>query len=344
MSPEDRHELLDAAVPELRVQLAFALSALGEPSTCPPSRPVTKSDDLPADLAEKLSLFQARIETRYKRLLKSGHERTGPYVAEVMAGPKRLASFLAAEGITRWDAMRKRDLVAFFAANPRLLKAKVERFMKFLNEHKPFRETRGGAAKPRGMKRPRSAPVVMPPEELRAALSEIRLSATDQEYLLAWLICRMGMTATSAYSLTLDRVTLNDQGQLVIRPARAWVVVPVREAAIFKAMAEAIAPAWPKMPEDALKFITIFDAYIPNLNRYAERVLKGRARLLRSSAIFAAMMTGHLDRVTLNKTMGVSTPTIAKLETLLSGDLHRRLDPDFIKERNKRILGEGSDE
>jgi hypothetical protein len=98
------------------------------------------------------------------------------------------------------------------------------------------------------------------------------------------------------------------------------------------------------MSEDALQFIKIFDRYIPSLSRYAVRVLGGRARLLRASAVFAAMMSGHLDRVTLNQTMGVSTPTIARLETLLSADLHRRLAPDFIAERNKRILGGASDE
>jgi hypothetical protein len=41
--------------------------------------------------------------------------------------------------------------------------------------------------------------------------------------------------------------------------------------------------------------------------------------------------------------MGVSMPTIAKLELLLSADLHRRLDPSIVAGRNAAILGQADD-
>ena len=41
--------------------------------------------------------------------------------------------------------------------------------------------------------------------------------------------------------------------------------------------------------------------------------------------------------------MGVSMPHIVQLEKLLSTDIHCRLDPEFIKKRNKHILGTADD-
>jgi len=55
------------------------------------------------------------------------------------------------------------------------------------------------------------------------------------------------------------------------------------------------------------------------------------------------MLDGHLDRVTLRHTMGVSMPTILQLERLLSVDLHRRLDPSLVEARNAHITGHVDD-
>ncbi|MGU5559466.1 hypothetical protein ACV1C9_20400 [Aeromonas caviae] len=72
--------------------------------------------------------------------------------------------------------------------------------------------------------------------------------------------------------------------------------------------------------------------------------LQNKAVIIRASAIYAMMENGHLDRVTLKKTIGVSMPTLAKLERLFSVDVHRRLDPEFIKLRNVHITGQGNHE
>ena len=55
------------------------------------------------------------------------------------------------------------------------------------------------------------------------------------------------------------------------------------------------------------------------------------------------MLKGRLDRVTIHQTMGVSMPTIAKMEVLFSIDLHRKLDPDIVAARNARIRGDTND-
>jgi hypothetical protein len=302
---------------------------------------VEVSEALPEALAQGLTRFKARMQNRAARLDKLGHERAPLYVRAAMGVPQRFAAFLHERGITRWDALRKRDAVDFLAAHPGVPRAKLERFLRFLNEDRPFRETRGRPPSRRKGGNPvRSAvvPEVIPPEEVTALLAEVRKTHTDAEYMLAWLIGRMGMRASAAFGLTLDRIADNELGQLVMRPAQVWVVVPKAEAAILRKLVLSVAPDWNKADRDSLKYVTIFDHFVPR--RLIDRILKLPTNVLRRSAIYAAMKGGHVDRVTLMKTMGVSSPTIVRLEALLSADLHRRFDPAFVEKRNKYILGE----
>jgi Fe-S-cluster formation regulator IscX/YfhJ len=130
---------------------------------------------------------------------------------------------------------------------------------------------------------------------------------------------------------------------MVIQPALVWVEVPPRVADQFRNIIEPVEPSWGKVDPESLRHVTLFDHYITKLDDFSAKVLQGRTRLLRASAIFAAMLDGHLDRVTLRHTMGVSMPTILQLERLLSVDLHRRLDPGLVEARNAHITGQVDD-
>lgn len=189
----------------------------------------------------------------------------------------------------------------------------------------------------------RPPPQVLRPEILAQFLADVRERYSVHEYVLAWMVCRLGMIARHAYSITLDRIQLNDRGRMVIRPALVWVEVPPRVADQFRNIIEPIEPSWGKVDPESLRHITLFDHYITKLDDFSATVLQGRTRLLRASAIFAAMLDGHLDRVTLRHTMGVSMPTILQLERLLSVDLHRRLDPSLVEARNAHITGQVDD-
>lgn len=183
----------------------------------------------------------------------------------------------------------------------------------------------------------------MRPDELKEFLAGVRDRYSDPEYLLAWMVCRLGMIAKNAYEISLDRIRQNDKGQLVIRPAVVWVELPPRIGSMLRRLVEEIEPRWAGAEPDSLCHVTLFDRHIPDLDRFSANVLQCRTRILRASAIFAAMLDGHLDRVTLRQTMGVSMPTIIKLERLLSVDMHRKLDPAFVQARNARIRGDADD-
>ena len=185
----------------------------------------------------------------------------------------------------------------------------------------------------------RPPPKVLRPEVLAEFLADVRERYSDHEYVLAWMVCRLGMIARHAYEITLDRIRLNDSGRMVVRPALVWVEMPQRVASQFRKIIESVEPNWGKVDPESLRHVTVFDHFIPRLNGFSANVLQGRARLLRASAIFAAMLDGHLDRVTLRHTMGVSMPTVIQLERLLAVDLHRRLDPALVEQRNAHITG-----
>lgn len=346
ISPEARSMLLKYGSAELRAALSKRIAALPNAEVRPATTSARIPDGLPQPLLDGLLAFEKRLQARYETLVERGHTRSHKYVAAAMKVPVRLAVFLAGEGIERWDIVRNRDLVAFFQKNPAAPRQPIERFLQSMEDHRPFRERRGRPAG--GRKRMRDAkrrppPQVLRPEILLQFLADVRERYSVHEYLLAWMVCRLGMIARHAYSITLDRIQLNDRGRMVIRPALVWVEVPQRVADQFRKIIEPVDPSWGKVDPESLRFVTLFDHYITDLDEFTAKVLQGRTRLLRASAIFAAMLDGHLDRVTLRHTMGVSMPTILQLERLLSVDLHRRLDPSLVEARNAHITGHVDD-
>lgn len=346
ISPEERSMLLKYGSAELRAVLSRRIAALPNAEVRLATAGTRIPDGLPQPLLDGLLAFEKRLQARYEALVERGHTRSHDYVKTAMRVPIRLSVFLAGEGIDRWDVVRKRDLVAFFQKNPGALRQPIERFLRSMEDHLPFRDRRGRAAG--GRKRMRDAdrrppPQVLRPEILAQFLVDVRERFSVHEYVLAWMVCRLGIMVRHAYSITLDRIQLNDQGRMVIRPALLWVQVPTPVADRFRKIIEPVEPSWGRVDPELLRHVTLFDHYITNLKDFSATVLQGRARLLRTSAIFAAMLDGNLDRVTLRHTMGVSMPTILQLERLLSVDLHRRLDSSLVEARNAHITRKVND-
>lgn len=84
----------------------------------------------------------------------------------------------------------------------------------------------------------------------------------------------------------------------------------------------------------------MFHKTLSKLDRFRDRVLGRDAWRLRAYAIDADLLSGHLDRMTLQMTMGVSHATIASIERHLSADIHRKLEPSVVQERYKVLTGD----
>lgn len=344
LSPEERYDLLQSAVPDLRTELQRLLGTMGAIPVRERPKSVRIPEELPAHLAQRLHEYYAKVTARYERLVKNGHSRSSAYRERRMNTPIRLAKYLADNGIERWDVLRQRDIASFLMVNPGLRRSSIDGFLRFLNQDRSFTERRGRPPSKLGSKRttPRPPPVISP-SELKDVITEIRRTRSPAEFLLAWLVCRMGMTVAAGYALTLDKIRVDKAGRLVIQPARVWVAVPRDIEPILLNLISDEVPDWRQTAPEQLQHVTIFDRYIKDVDVFREQVLQRRAFTLRASAVFAAMHNGHLDRATLHATMGVSMPTIAKLELLLSADLHRRIDPSVVARRNAAILGEADD-
>lgn len=342
LTTEARVLLLKYSVTSLRVLLAKRVARLEAAEVRLPARQVRIPDGLPDPLREGLLAYQRRLQNRYETLTRRGHVRARRYLTDVMKVPIRFAVFLASTGIERWDIVRKRDLVAFFQQNPAAHRQHLERFLRSVRGNLPFQDRRLNPTERRDSMRdpnPRPPLEVVRPEVLDEFLAGVREKYSEPEYLLAWMVCRMGMMAKHAYNITLDRIRLNEHGRTVILPALVWVEVPTRTAARFRRVIHSIEPSWGHAEPESLRHVTLFDHFIPYLDVFSSTVLEKRTRVLRASAIFAAMINGNVDRVTLHHTMGVSMPTIQKLESLLATDLHRRLDTGLVELRNAHIVG-----
>jgi len=342
LTPSQRYELMRNALPELKAKLSPLLTDLQIERLEPPDREQHIPDDLPSGLQSELIRYRDRLTRRLDLLRRRGHTRSYRYVYDSMRVPIRLARFLHSQGITTWDGARKRDIVAFLAENPLVRPAALTRLMRALTEDQPFSERRGRYIRGRAAANPAPLQAVLAPTELESILKDIKDTRSEVEYAAAWLVGKLGMTATAAYGLTADRLKMNDEGRLVIRPAKVWVVVPKSIAKILLKVLDQAAVGWRAASHDEFKFIRVFDTQLPDIDVFRREVLGGDARRLRASAIYAAMLRGNLDRVTLNHTMGVSFPTIASIERHLSADVHRKLAPELVAARNKVLRGEQS--
>jgi hypothetical protein len=340
LTAEQRFELMRRACPELKVKLSPLLADVRTEKVKPPDREPFIPDDLPDGLKLELIRYRDRLKRRHELLLKRGHSRSPRYLSELMKMPVRLARFLQGEGITSWDGMRKRDIVSFLAANPLVRPTALARLLRAIGEDKPFSDRRGRYVRGRTASKPSPLQEVLSPAELDAALADIKESQSDVEYAAAWLVGKLGMTAAAAHGLTANLLRLDEGGRLVIRPAKVWVVVPKSVSKILMKVADEVAPGWSSAKDNEFEFIRLFDQKLPKLDDFRSEVLGGDARRLRASAVYTAMLRGTLDRVTLNQTMGVSIATITSIERHLSADMHRKVDPALVAERNKVLRGD----
>jgi hypothetical protein len=301
----------------------------------PPERDVQIPDDISEELRSGLVEYLARLRRRLETVRKRGGTRRPPYLQNLLSIPIRLARFLDSKGIKSWDAMRKRDVVAFIAENTKVTPTQLSRLLRALSEDKPFAERRGRYVRGRGASAPVPLQEVMTPVEVDAFLAEVKERCTTPEYLGAWLVARMGMSAAAVHRLTAERLKVDPEGRVVIRPAETWVVLPKSVGRQIGEVADKAAPGWRESKGKEFAHVRVFHKTLPKLDRFRDRVLGRDAWRLRASAVYAALLSGHLDRVTVHMTMGVSHSTIASIERHLSTDIHRKLDPALVRARNK---------
>lgn len=341
LEPTQRYILLKYSTPELKKFIAKALTEL-DLATRKPMAKVYIPEDLPEGLLVVINEYKEKIERRYERLIKQKHERDANYIRHEMFEAIGFCVYLASKGFTAWEGIRNRDVVDYLASKGRMMTNPLKRFISFTEgKRNPFRKQ--GMQKPRRtgtvlVETPR--PKIVPPTILNKFIKSLRGSVSDAEYLIAWFVCKLGLTTNRVYNLKLSDFNINDSGRCVIRPSSIWLNLPKHIENIVQILAEKELPQWHAQPEHQRKHYYLFHNNVISLKHICTRVLQGRAKVLRMSALYAMMNNGYLDRVTLISSTGVSTPTLAKLERLFSVDVHRRLDPEFVKLRNIHITGE----
>lgn len=343
LTPEQRHSLLMAVVPPLSVYLARLLASRPDLAVKQRMRRLAIPSELPVGLRAPLEAYENKLIRKYEARLKAGHSPSADYVRRSMVTPIRYANYLSEIGIHQWDAAQRRDLVGFLKENPRVLPSQVSIFIKFLQEARPWRDRRGSRSTKGRKPTALVPPNVLPPDQLEQLLSSLDGVVSEAQFLLVWLIGRMGLPLKKAYNMPLQQVRVNDNGRLVIRPADVWVILPRDISTRLDALIEDAIPGWKALQPYEASHLTFFNRYFSHVDNALRGVLSVNVRVLRASALHAAMMRGFVDRVTLCHTTGASLVFLTMLEGLMSVDMHRRLAADFVKKRNAHILGEVDD-
>ncbi len=131
--------------------------------------------------------------------------------------------------------------------------------------------------------------------------------------------------------------TTDNEGRLLIRLHQAWLPIPVYEAELFNKLIAQVSVRWPKAPEETDQNILLFSSLLDS--HKLEALFAGQTYTYRRSAIYYQMLDGKLDRVTLHAAFGVSYPTIAKLECLLSADIHFTSSEKSVEARRLKMYG-----
>lgn len=340
LSAFERYALLEIAVDELKDKLTTIIAK--HSLSIFPAPHINDLPEFPSDFEQLINDYRTMLLKRYERLVEKGHSRSKDYVLRNSSDAIRFLKYLTNKNITSWTGVGRTQLVSYLNDEGAKLNSSLKRFIKFANNKKnPLRKINTGKPKKSGTvltETPR--PKIIPPDEVDRFLEIIKKHCSEEEYVLAWLVGRMGLTLIKAHSLKLSQIKVNDDKKCVIKPAEVWVSLPARIGEVVMRLANKDFPNWQSEIESKLDLYELFAKSIPSREEFRKNVLMGHARELRTSAIFALIQKGHTDRVTIKRTTGVSMPTIVKLESLFSVDLHRRLDPEFIKLRNLHITGE----
>lgn len=337
LTPHERWSLLQFSAPDLRDWLlkSYKLDDLevspNLESVCYP--------ELPENLLVMLTAWETKNRNRLIARMNSGHSRSPTTLRRMMAEPIALARFLSENGITRWDAMKMSDRVAFAKTRQKRVQQKLRPFLAFLEGASRFGAKRGRRPKKSAsaIRETRQIPILQP-DVLKARIKEAKQRLPADQYLLYWLVARLGLTAKAAYGITLDKITVNQKGRVVIRPADAWFALPKSLASTMERLARAADTQWPYLsPQDAPP-IPVMAGVIPK-SRIGKDIYQNETTLLRSSAIFAAMHDGMLDRKSLSAITGVSHTTIAIMEFMVPADIHSLGSHKLVTARNKMILG-----
>ena len=339
LSPAERYELRQFCTVELAGELSTIYREEDLPvhvSLKPPIHP-----DLPPSLAGSLLNYQKRQKERLELRIRAGRNCSDEALRRVMAEPLGLAQYLAEQGIDRWELMTISHQVSFLEERPHQAR-KLKPFLKFLERGNRFPRKAGPKRRtpaPKLLKEAHSTPFLSS-DELTEAITKAKQRLSDIEFLFYCMVARIGLTAKAAYDLTLNRVKQEQNGSVYIRPVDFWLKLPPRLGTILAEAAKQADPQWPYEDPDKAPIRSIFGPHFTH--HYAlNTIMERRSHLLRTSAILAAMRAGKRDRSFLRKTIGVSSTTVVKLEFLLPADLHSLLPHDLVKERNKRILGDG---
>ncbi|WP_152551508.1 hypothetical protein [Polycyclovorans algicola] len=340
LGQDKRHQLMACAVPELRILLTAATGGL-DVNGSPPQAAVVVPENLPEDLENGLRGFLDALTRRLDTLVENGHQRHRRYLVRAMAEPIRLASFLAAQGDTRWTAATSSLMVRFARQYPRHDPVKLAPFLAFIRSEDRFRKRVALKPKKKAVKFLRSArlPDVYQPDQLQQKLNDAKARLKPEEFLLYWMVARLGMTARAAVGICLDQLHVTPEGALVIRPAEGWVRVPKSVAPTLRRYAISAAPGWPFDHVEKGSGIP-FLSPISTDARLSSEICQGESKKLRLSAAFAAIKAGYHDRSTLKAHMGISLPILERLEFLMAADLHMVVDPDIVEARNAVIRGE----
>lgn len=342
LSENERHFLMQYVDGEIEVILAEILKKHNH------NLVVRKSlvdleipNDLSEDFISLLESYKQYFVNRYNILIGKNHFRSPKYMRRDLMIVISLIRYLNSIEITAWSQVKDKHIVSYLSNKEKNLSSELKRFINYANnDRKPFKKTSLDRKNSGSVLKSSPVVKVFTDSTIDDYLQDIYSKNSHAEYLIAWLVCKLGLTVSHSYDLDLSQIRMNAENHYIFKPFQIWLKLPKAIGDIFYGLFSQIYPDWKSYDQDKLKYLKPFHSLFSGVNSASERIFKGKARELRTTAILNLMKNGFLDRVTLHQSIGVSMPTITKYENTFSVDLHSTIQPTIINGRNKVIKGE----
>ncbi len=289
-----------------------------------------KAPPLPAELERGVQLYAEASNRRMKLKIKNGHNYSADTVRRRIDFANKFSQYLAKQEIQFWAEVSQRHLNSYLNESNRTAAQQAYTFLMFLRRH--FRMMQK-FVRPKNKKIPPDE-AVFNPRQVKDIVARV-VQHDDEEVIVAALfILLYAQTCVRCAQLRLDNFCRKD-GKLMVLFAEQWIALDkLTEKFLCKFRPEIEDPDFE--PSNQL----LFNYSEKNLARYLRDLLDAPMKKLRLAAVANVIRSGVADRVSINRILGVSLPTIAYLEATFHWDLQSSIPKEMVDARNEVFRGE----
>ncbi|HNI00025.1 MAG TPA: hypothetical protein PK958_13795 [Rhodocyclaceae bacterium] len=286
--------------------------------------------EMPPDFKKALDLYEAASKRRAELKIARGHNYDPLTAERRLEDARKFCVFLVRQGVETWPNVAVSHLNAFLSVTNRRAAQRAWTFLNFLYGRFPLMSK---IPRPRNKNKAAAGTVALL-SEAKEAVSRLAKHPDPQVALAGLFLAMYAQNVAHSHRLKLSNFR-RENGAFQAKFHGEWMPLdPVTER-LFCGFRPEFASNGYRGPSEPL-FTTSEGALVSAVARTAGVALKP----LRLAAISNLLRSGMTDRGAIRFFLGVSMPTIQRVEETVYWDLQSTVAPEIVESRNEVIRGE----